>query len=176
MKAKTSKIRSDLDKQLREMVVTSVGKVARCRCSAIVSDSSIRRVLNDPDSPVTIETIIRISVSSGLRFRVKMSGSRSTGPSLDGHMLNEFFGISRREMDDYIMVVRHRIAHELRRIAKARNMSLWQLEKDNGLPKNSLTRRRPPMVDTLINVLINMSVKRTMVFNQWYDEFPFGLK
>lgn len=176
MKTKNQKVRSALDKQMRKMVITSVGSVARSRCSSVISDSSISRVFNAPDSPVTMETLIRISVASGLRFRVKISGSSNTGPSLDGYILNEFFAVSRREMDDYIQVVRHRIAHDIRMIAKGRGVSLWQVEKENGLPKNSLTRRCPPMVDTLVSVLINMSVKRTMVFNQWRDEYPFGLK
>lgn len=172
MRTKTYSARMKVDHLVRKLIVSSIGSEERKRCLVNVSYETRSRVFNDPRSTVTLETLIRVAVTSGLRFEITIGDK----PVVKGHLLDQYNGMRSQDMDRYIRVLRIRLAYEIRRIARSRGLRVCDVEKGNGLPRNSLTRRTPPMVDTLVNVLLRMSVRRILTFNQWIDEYPLGVK
>lgn len=129
-----------------------------------------------------LESVIRLAVSEGLQFQIKVSmrngfNARTVASSrvmpLD-HLDPEEEEVE-VEVEAYMRALRCRVCMEIVMAAKEQGMSLRTVEAKAFLPQGTLSRKRVAKVDTTLPALQLFYPSVTLTINRLNARYPFSI-
>lgn len=123
-----------------------------------------------------LESVIRLAVSEGLLFQIKVSmrnGFNARTVASSRVMPQDH--LDPEEVEAYIRALRYRIFMEIVISAKAHGMSLRAVEAKTFLPQGTLSRKSVAKVDTTLPALQLFYPSVTLTVNHLNARYPFSI-
>lgn len=123
-----------------------------------------------------LESVIRLAVSEGLLFQIKVSMRNGfNARTVASRRVMPQDHLDTEALDAYIRALRCRICMEIVMAAKEQGMSLRTVEAKAFLPQGTLSRKRVAKVDTTLPALQIFYPSVTLTINHLNARYPFSI-
>ena len=123
-----------------------------------------------------LESVIRLAVSEGLLFQIKVSMRNGfNARTVASRRVMPQDHLDTEELEAYIRALRRRICMEIVMAAKERGMSLRTVEAKAFLPQGTLSRKNVAKVDTTLPALQIFYPSVTLTINHLNSRYPFSI-
>lgn len=123
-----------------------------------------------------LESVIRLAVSEGLLFQIKVSMRNGfNARTVASSRVMPQYHLDQEEVEAYIRALRYRIFMEIVISAKAHGMSLRAVEAKTFLPQGTLSRKSVAKVDTTLPALQLFYPSVTLTVNHLNSRYPFSI-
>lgn len=123
-----------------------------------------------------LESVIRLAVSEGLLFQIKVSMRNGfNARTVASSRVMPQYHLDQEEVEAYIRALRYRIFMEIVISAKAHGMSLRAVEAKTFLPQGTLSRKSVAKVDTTLPALQLFYPSVTVTVNHLNARYPFSI-